>query len=79
MSRLHLIILVFLFQIGCSFGQSKIGAYLKHAEEKYNKGDYFYAIELYEKAMQLDSNSVAVIWKYAETLRAYKDYRKKPI
>ncbi len=76
MSRLHLIILVFLFQIGCSFGQSKIGAYLKHAEEKYNSGDYFYAIELYEKAMQLDSNSVAVIWKYAETLRAYKDYRK---
>lgn len=58
------------------FGQSKLGAYLKHAEEKYNKGDYFYAVELYEKAMEIDSNSVVVLWKYAETLKAYKDYRK---
>lgn len=56
--------------------QSKLGAYLKHAEEKYNKGDYFYAVELYEKAMTLDSNSVTILWKYAETLKAYKDYRK---
>lgn len=49
---------------------------MKHAEEKYNKGDYFYALELYGKAMELDSNSVAILWKYAETYKAYKDYRK---
>ena len=75
MPRLYLIVLgVFLtFSV---FGQSKLGAYLKHAEEKYKNGDYFYAVELYSKAMELDSNSVEILWKYAETLRAYKDYRK---
>lgn len=76
MSRLHLIVFFFLFISQGLFGQSKLGAYLKHAEEKYNKGDYFYAVELYEKAMAIDSNSVVVLWKYAETLKAYKDYRK---
>jgi tetratricopeptide (TPR) repeat protein len=53
-----------------------LGAYLKHAEEKYNNGDYYYAVELYEKAMEIDSNSVSTLWKYAETLKSYKDYRK---
>lgn len=53
-----------------------LSKYLKHADEQYQKGDYFYAIELYEKAMKEDSNTVEVLWKYAETLNAYKDYRK---
>lgn len=76
MSRLHLIVfLVFAFSSNLG-AQSKLGSYLKYAEEKYNKGDFFYAVELYEKAMELDSNSVTTLWKYAETLKAYKDYRK---
>jgi tetratricopeptide (TPR) repeat protein len=75
MPRLYLIV-VGIFISFSMFGQSKLGAYLKHAEEKYKNGDYFYAIELYSKAMELDSNSVEILWKYAETLRAYKDYRK---
>ena len=76
MSRLYIIIaLSFLFG-GFLRAQSNLGNYLKYAEEKYNKGDFFYAAELYQKAMQIDSNSVAILWKYAETLRAYKDYRK---
>ncbi len=53
-----------------------LGKYLKFAEEQYQKGDYYYALEYYEKVLQLDSNSVDVLWKYAETLRAYKDYRR---
>ncbi|MFN5786612.1 MAG: tetratricopeptide repeat protein [Flavobacteriia bacterium] len=76
MSRLHLILL---FALVCSsqvLGQGKLASYLKYAEEKYNKGDYFYAVELYQKAMELDSNAVTTLWKYAETLKAYKDYRK---
>ncbi|MEY3236574.1 MAG: hypothetical protein RI883_675 [Bacteroidota bacterium] len=76
MSRFHLIVFLFLSSSTSLFGQSKLGAYLKHAEEKYNKGDYYYAVELYEKAMELDSNSVTTLWKYAETLKSYKDYRK---
>jgi tetratricopeptide (TPR) repeat protein len=76
MSRLHLIVLFLFLSVGTLFGQSKISSYLKHAEEKYKNGDYYYALELYDKAMELDSNSVAILWNYAETLRAYKDYRK---
>ena len=75
MSRFYLILLF----VSCTMqltAQSKLGAFLKHAEEKYRNGDYYYAAELYEKAMELDSNSVAILWNYAETLRAYKDYRK---
>jgi tetratricopeptide (TPR) repeat protein len=76
MSRFHLIVILFLSSTSSLFGQSKLGAYLKHAEEKYNNGDYYYAVELYEKAMEIDSNSVSTLWKYAETLKSYKDYRK---
>lgn len=60
-------------------GQTKLGTYLKHAQENYKNGDYVYALELYEQAMQIDSNSIDILWEYAETLRAYKDYRKATI
>ncbi len=78
MSRLYL---TFIFSLLCIsiFGQSKLKAYLKYADEKFNSGDYYYALELYEKAMELDSNSVSILWNYAETLRMYKDYRKAAI
>ena len=76
MSRFHLIfILLIVFSNGL-LAQSKLGSYLKYAEEKFNKGDYVYAVELYENAMEIDSNAVSILWKYAETLKAYKDYRK---
>ena len=57
--------------IGQSFTQM-----MDFAQEKMNEGDYFYAIKYYEKAMELDSNSVEVLWKYAEAQRKYKDYKK---
>ncbi len=75
MPRLYLIVFWIFISLNL-FGQSKLGTYLKHAEEKYRNGDYYYALELYSKAMELDSNSVEILWKYAETFRAYKDYRK---
>lgn len=46
------------------------------ADQKCIEGDYYYAIQYYERAMQIDSNSVEVLWKYAEALRKYKDYPK---
>lgn len=74
MSRLYLIVFFLCsFQL---FSQDMLGKYLKFADEQYNKGDYYYALEYYEKVLQIDSNSVDVLWKYAETLRAYKDYRR---
>jgi hypothetical protein len=75
MSRLHLIACFLLFSLG-SNAQNELGKYLEFAEQQYRKGDYIYALTYYEKAMELDSNSVSTLWKYAETLRAYKDYRK---
>jgi hypothetical protein len=56
--------------------QNLLGKYLDFADQQYAKGDYIYALDYYQKAMELDSNSVSILWKYAETLRNYKDYRK---
>ena len=75
MSRFHLIILFFSVTF-CSIAQQNLKKYLDFAEEKFNQGDFHYAMKFYEKAMRLDSNSIDIIWKYAETCRAYKDYRK---
>lgn len=75
MSRLYLIFACILIT-SSGTAQNELGKYLEFAEQQYNKGDYIYALNYYEKAMELDSNSVAILWKYAETLRAYKDYRK---
>src|SRR5690606_6426286 len=75
MSRLYLII----FFLGCfstGFGQNNLKKYLAFAQEQYDKGDYYYALEYYNKAMELDSNTVDILWRMAETNRAYKDYRK---
>ena len=44
------------------------------ADQKVVEKDYYYALTYYKKAMDLDSNSVEIIWKYAEALRLYKDY-----
>mgnify|MGYP001953143319 CR=1 FL=1 len=38
------------------------------------KGDYYYALEYYEKAMEIDSATIDIQWRYAEALRAYKNY-----
>jgi hypothetical protein len=75
MSRLYLI--VFFSVLTCSsWGQNLLSKYLKVADEKYQKGDYYYALELYSKAMEIDSNTIDILWKVAEAHRAYKDYRK---
>lgn len=75
MSRLYLTLGILLIT-SCSFGQDMLKKYLEFAQEQYDKGDYYYALQYYEKAMDLDSATVDIVWNYAETLRAYKDYRK---
>ncbi|MFY7989144.1 MAG: hypothetical protein ACOVO3_00330 [Fluviicola sp.] len=76
MSRLHLKIFAVIFFPLVLNGQNELGKYLEFADAQYRKGDYVYALDYYQKALELDSNSVAILWKYAETLRAYKDYPK---
>ena len=59
MSRLYLTILF----IGVTFSliaQQNLKKYLDFAEEKFNQGDYHYAMKFYEKAMRLDSNSIDI-------------------
>lgn len=75
MSRLYLIVFLF-FGSSFVFGQNNLPKYLDFAKKQYDKGDYYYALIYYEKALVIDSNTVDILWNYAETLRAYKDYRK---
>lgn len=49
---------------------------VEFADQKVSEGDYYYALQYYQKAMEIDSNSVEILWKYAEALRLYKDYPK---
>lgn len=58
-----------------TFGQTYT-QYVSFADEKMEEGDYYYAIVYYDKAMEVDSNSVEILWKYAEANRLYKDYVK---
>ncbi len=75
MPRLYLTIILCGFFLS-GFGQNNLKRYLDFAKEQHDKGDFFYAAEYYKKAMELDSQTVDILWNYAETLRAYKDYRK---
>jgi len=75
MSRIYLVALLLLVSFS-SLGQTELKQLLRFAEEQYDKGDFYYAKEYYERAMKYDSNSVSILWKYAETLRSYQDYRK---
>lgn len=75
MSRLYLILICL---IGFNFNggaQVKLKDLISFAEEQYKKGDYYYACDYYQQALAIDSNSLELRWKYAETLRAYKNYR----
>jgi tetratricopeptide (TPR) repeat protein len=75
MSRFYLIFFLFLLSFA-SFGQNFVKKYIKFADEQYKKGDYYYALEYYKLALESDSSNIDLLWKYAETHRAYKDYRK---
>lgn len=66
----------FVFQSNSINAQGDLKKFLEIAEEKKQKGDFIHALNYYDKAMQIDSNAIHVLWNYAEVLRAYKDYRK---
>ena len=74
MPRLPLILLFFIFQLHLC-AQNEIKNRLKFVEELEEKGDYYYALEIYKEILEIDSSSVEIHWKYAEALRKYKDYQ----
>src|SRR5690554_2680187 len=75
MSRLYIVLFIAFFSTALS-AQQELKRYLEFAQEKHQEGDYIYALTYYEKATAIDSNSINILWEYAETLRAYKDYPK---
>ncbi len=73
MSRLYISFILFLpFLV---FSQ-KTRQLVKFADEQYKKGDYYYALEYYKQALVKDSTNLEIHWKYAEALRAYKNYNE---
>lgn len=66
---------IFLFVSLFAFSQN-LKQCLKYAEENSREGDYYHAIKFYEQALQYDSTSVHILYKYAEALRAYNYYDK---
>jgi len=73
MSRLHLSFLC-LFVSLTGITQVKTKQLVSFADEQFKKGDYYYALTYYKKAIAQDSNSLELQWKLAETQRSYKDY-----
>ena len=77
MSRLYIALFYTLLALPYSLsGQVKLKDLVNFADEQFKKGDYYYAIDYYEKALAIDSNSLELKWKYAQTLRAYKNYKE---
>lgn len=74
MSRFYLICLLLTLPF-LSQTQNNLKKYLKFAQEQYDNGDYYHALMYYKKAMEVDSNTVDILWNMAETNLAYKDYR----
>ncbi len=68
-------VLVIVFSAGVSSAQS-YPQLVEFADQKMVEGDFYYAIVYYKQAMELDSNSVEILWKFAEAQRKYKDYVK---
>lgn len=74
MSRFYLI--GFLLLPYLSFSQAKLKDVLAFADQQYNKGDYYYALDYYNQALVMDPENLDLIWKIAETNRIYKDYKE---
>jgi tetratricopeptide (TPR) repeat protein len=74
MPRLYLAFLFFWTWPCTSYSQVKIRDVIEFADKQFKKGDYYYATQMYDKALQMDSTSIELFWKQAESYRAYKNY-----
>ncbi len=72
------IVILFIFILatnGRIYGQSFVQL-VEYADEKMVEGDYIEALDYYQRAMQFDSTSIEILWKYAEANRHFKNYKK---
>lgn len=75
MPRLFVILVFASCFASFAFAQNELKQLLRYGDELFEKGDYYYAKEYYEKAMEIDNKTLSIQWNYAEILRAYQDYR----
>jgi tetratricopeptide (TPR) repeat protein len=69
------VFLQFIFISSYSYGQNELKQLLRYGDELFEKGDYHYAKNYYEQAMQIDSQTLSIQWRYAQILTSYQDYR----
>jgi hypothetical protein len=70
--------LVLFFLLCISFlahGQSQ-KQWLKHADKSFGEKDFYGASIYYRKAMLVDSSNMYVVYRYAESLRQYNEYKQ---
>ncbi len=73
MSRIYLSIIFYFFS-QCVFAQNELKVYLEKGIEFFEKEDYYTALAYFEKSYSIDSNSVAICWKLAESYKKCNDY-----
>lgn len=73
MPRFYLVCLITILYSGIN-AQVKLKDLISFGDEQFKKGDYYYATQLYKQAISMDSSSMELQWKQAETQRAYKNY-----
>lgn len=73
MPRLYLIF-IFLGACFTIHGQVKLKDLITFGDTQFAKGDYYYASQIYDQAIGIDSNAIELHWKQAETQKAYKNY-----
>lgn len=66
---------VLALSIVCANAQSQ-KQLTKVGDQLYSEGDFYGASKWYAAAMDLDSTSLDLLYKYAESLRSYNDYAK---
>lgn len=71
----YILILMFVMTGFSSFSQTK-KQYMEFADENFADGDYYGASIYYQKAMEIDSIDIELLFKYAEALRLYNNYEK---
>jgi hypothetical protein len=74
MKKITLILFLIAFA-ATAFAQTQ-KQWLKHADKSYEEKDYYGASLYYRQAMLVDSNNLSVVYKYAESLRLYNEYKK---
>jgi tetratricopeptide (TPR) repeat protein len=75
MSRVYLTLLFSIGVFMCVFGQMNTKQLLKASIECSEKGDHYGALIYLEEAMEIDTNSIDVLWLMAESYRKYNDYQ----